>query len=89
MLAQKCLKSWITEHKHPKLHQGQFLLSKSFPRWKGNERFYYKTLKGNLFLIRVFLEDKWTSEIKAKVSLPMGCMSGEKDNTKWVFLALI
>lgn len=84
MLAQKCLKSWITEHKHPKLHQGQFLLSKSFPRGKGSERFYYKTLKGNLFLICVFLEDKWTSEIKAK-----GCMFGEKDNTKWVFLALI
>lgn len=37
----------------------------------------------------VFLEDKWASEIKAKISLSMGCMFGERDNTKWVFLALI
>lgn len=75
MLAHKCLKSWIAEHKHlvlSKLLQGQFLLSKSFPRWKGTERFYYKTLKGNLFLMCVFLEDKWTSEIKAKISLSVG-----------------
>lgn len=55
------------------------------PDGKAVKDFIMRPWKRTSFYHMSFL--KWTSE--AKASLSLGCMFGERDNAKWVFLALI